>query len=306
MQLGFVGLGKMGLNMVTRLRRSGHEIVAFDRNAEAVGRAVATGARSASSLDALVSLLSPPRAVWIMVPAGEPTESTVTALGQRLSPNDVIVDGGNSNFHDDVRRAETLARQGIHYIDAGTSGGVWGLDQGYCLMVGGTAEVCSRLEPVFLALAPPNGYLRAGDHGAGHYVKMIHNGIEYGLMQAYAEGFELMHASPYGIDLAKVAALWMNGSVVRSWLLELAARALARDGDLASLMGFVEDSGEGRWTLHEAIDRGVPLPVITAALFTRFRSRETNPLGERLLAALRQQFGGHAVQPAGSSPVESA
>jgi len=306
MQLGFVGLGKMGLNMVARLRRSGHEIVAFDRNAEAVGRAVATGARSASSLDALVSHLSPPRAVWIMVPAGEPTESTVTALGQRLSPNDVIVDGGNSNFHDDVRRAETLARQGIHYIDAGTSGGVWGLDQGYCLMVGGNAEVCSRLEPVFLALAPPNGYLRAGDHGAGHYVKMIHNGIEYGLMQAYAEGFELMHASPYGIDLAKVAALWMNGSVVRSWLLELAARALARDRDLASLKGFVEDSGEGRWTLHEAIDRGVPLPVITAAVFTRYRSRETNPFGERLLAALRQQFGGHAVQRAGSSPAEPA
>jgi 6-phosphogluconate dehydrogenase len=306
MQLGFVGLGKMGLNMVTRLRRNGHEIVAFDRNEEAIGRAVATGARSASSLDALVSHLSPPRAVWIMVPAGEPTESTVMALGQRLSPNDVIVDGGNSNFHDDVRRAETLTRQGIHYIDAGTSGGVWGLDQGYCLMVGGSAEVCSRLEPVFLALAPPNGYLRAGDHGAGHYVKMIHNGIEYGLMQAYAEGFELMHASPYGIDLAKVAALWMNGSVVRSWLLELAARALARDRDLASLAGFVEDSGEGRWTLHEAIDRGVPLPVITAALFTRFRSRETNPFGERLLAALRQQFGGHSVQPAGSSPVESA
>ena len=306
MQLGFVGLGKMGLSMVTRLRRSGHEIVAFDRNAEAAGRAVATGARSASSLDALVSLLAPPRAVWIMVPAGEPTESTVTALGQRLSANDVIVDGGNSNFHDDVRRAETLARQGIHYIDAGTSGGIWGLDQGYCLMVGGTAEVCSRLEPVFLALAPPNGYLRAGDHGAGHYVKMIHNGIEYGLMQAYAEGFELMHASPYGIDLAKVAALWMNGSVVRSWLRELAARALARDRDLASLKGFVEDSGGGRWTLHEAIDRGVSLPVITAALFTRFRSRETNPFGERLLAALRQQFGGHAVQPAGSSPADPA
>jgi 6-phosphogluconate dehydrogenase len=306
MQLGFVGLGKMGLNMVARLRRSGHEIVAFDRNAEAVEQAAATGARSTSSLDALVSDLSPPRAVWIMVPAGEPTESTVTALGQRLSANDVIVDGGNSNFHDDVRRAETLGRQGIHYIDAGTSGGVWGLEQGYCLMVGGTPEACRRLEPVFLALAPTNGYLRAGDHGAGHYVKMIHNGIEYGLMQAYAEGFELMHASPYRIDLAKVAALWMNGSVVRSWLLELAARALARDGKLASLKGFVEDSGEGRWTLHEAIDRGVPLPVITAALFTRYRSRETDPFGERLLAALRQQFGGHAVQPAASSPADPA
>jgi 6-phosphogluconate dehydrogenase len=213
-----------------------------------------------------------------------------------LSRNDIIVDGGNSNFHDDVRRAETLGRKGIEYIDAGTSGGVWGLEQGYCLMVGGNPEPCRRLEPIFRTLAPPDGYLRTGGHGAGHYVKMVHNGIEYGLMQAYAEGFELMHASPYAIDLGKVAALWTRGSVVRSWLLELTARALAEDRELSDVKAYVEDSGEGRWTIHEAIERGVPLPVITAALFTRFRSREDNPFGERLLAALRQQFGGHAVK----------
>ena len=298
MQLGFVGLGKMGFNMVTRLRRSGHDIVAFDRTAEAVSRATATGARGAASLDALVAALEPPRAVWVMVPAGDPTESTVAALGDRLAANDIIIDGGNSNFHDDVRRAEALQRKGIHYIDAGTSGGIWGLEKGYCLMVGGPPDACRRLEPIFLALAPPDGYLRVGDSGSGHYVKMIHNGIEYGLMQAYAEGYELMHASPYKIDLAKVAALWMQGSVVRSWLLELTARALSEDPELAGLKGYVEDSGEGRWTLHEGIDRAVPLPVITAAVYTRFRSRAENPFAERLLAALRQQFGGHAVKTA--------
>jgi 6-phosphogluconate dehydrogenase len=231
-----------------------------------------------------------------MVPAGDPTESTVTALGNLLAAGDVIVDGGNTNFHDDIRRADALRDRRIEYIDAGTSGGIWGLQEGYCLMVGGNADVCRRLEPIFLTLAPQNGYLRVGDHGAGHYVKMIHNGIEYGMMQAYAEGFELMHASPFKVDLAGVAALWNHGSVVRSWLLELAARALAEDADLSALQGYVEDSGEGRWTLHEGIDRGVPLPVLTAALFTRFRSRENNPFAERLLAALRNQFGGHAVK----------
>jgi 6-phosphogluconate dehydrogenase len=296
MQLGFVGLGKMGLNMVTRLRGSGHDIVAYDRNEEAVERSAHAGARGVPSLEALVAALTPPRAVWIMVPAGDPTESTVTTLGQRLSAGDVIIDGGNSNFHDDVRRAEMLTRHRVHYVDAGTSGGIWGREQGYCLMVGGNADVCRRLEPIFLALAPANGYLRVGGHGAGHYVKMIHNAIEYGLMQAYAEGFELMHQSPYGLDLAKVATLWTNGSVVRSWLLELTARALAEDRDLAHLEGHVDDSGEGRWTLHEAIDRAVPMPATTAAVFTRFRSREDNPFADRLLAALRQQFGGHAVK----------
>jgi 6-phosphogluconate dehydrogenase len=296
MQLGFVGLGRMGLNMVTRLQRRGHAIVAYDQSAEAIERAAQAGARPAPSLDALVAGLAPPRAVWIMVPAGEPTESTVTALGQHLSPGDVVIDGGNSNFHDDVRRAEALTRKQIHYIDAGTSGGIWGLENGYCLMVGGNPDICRRLEPIFLALAPPNGYLRVGGHGAGHYVKMIHNAIEYGLMQAYAEGFELMHQSPYGLDLGNIAALWMNGSVVRSWLLELTARALAEDRDLSRLEGHVDDSGEGRWTLHEAIDRAVPMPATTAAVFTRFRSRADNPFAERLLAALRQQFGGHAVK----------
>jgi 6-phosphogluconate dehydrogenase len=296
MQLGFVGLGKMGLNMVTRLVGEGHQIVAYDRSADAIALAEAAGSGGAASLDALVAALTPPRAVWLMVPAGPPTESTVAALGDLLSPDDVVIDGGNTNFHDDVRRAQTLSGRRIHYIDAGTSGGVWGLEEGYCLMVGGDADVCRRLEPIFLTLAPQNGYLRVGEHGAGHYVKMIHNGVEYGLMQAYAEGFELMHASPYKIDLPAVASLWMHGSVVRSWLLELAARALAEDADLSALEGYVEDSGEGRWTLHEAIERGVPLPVITAALFTRFRSRENNPFSERLLAALRNQFGGHAVK----------
>ena len=298
MKLGFVGLGRMGLNMVTRLTRGGHQVVAYDRSADAVARAVAAGALGVASLEALTEGLAPPRAIWVMVPAGDPTESTVASLAGLLSADDVVVDGGNSNFHDDVRRAQSLAAKHIHYIDAGTSGGIWGLQEGYCLMVGGDVEVCKRLEPIFLTLAPQDGYLRVGDHGAGHYVKMIHNGIEYGLMQAYAEGFELMHESPYKVDLAAVSALWNHGSVVRSWLLELAARALAEDRELSTLKGYVEDSGEGRWTVQEAIDRAVPLPVITAALFTRFRSRDNNPFADRLLAALRNQFGGHAVKKA--------
>jgi 6-phosphogluconate dehydrogenase len=296
MQIGFVGLGRMGLNMVTRLQRGDHAVVAYDRNPDAVARAEAAGARGVASLDALAAALSAPRTVWLMVPAGDPTEATVTALADLLSAGDTIVDGGNTNFHDDVRRARTLAARQLHYVDAGTSGGIWGLQEGYCLMVGGEADVCRRLEPVFLTLAPPNGYLRVGDHGAGHYVKMIHNGIEYGLMQAYAEGFDLMHASDYAIDLGAVAELWNHGSVVRSWLLELAARALADDPELAGLKGYVDDSGEGRWTIHEGVDRGVPLPVMTAALYTRFRSRQDNPFADRLLAALRNQFGGHAVR----------
>jgi 6-phosphogluconate dehydrogenase len=296
MQIGFVGLGKMGLNMVTRLVGGGHTVVAFDRSADAVARAEAAGARGVSTLEALIEGLAAPRAVWVMVPSGDPTESTVAALGRLLSAGDTIIDGGNTNFHDDVRRAQVLSAKRVDYVDAGTSGGIWGLQEGYCLMVGGKADVCTRLEPIFLTLAPADGYLHVGDHGAGHYVKMIHNGIEYGLMQAYAEGFELMHASDYKIDLGAVAGLWNHGSVVRSWLLELTARALAEDAELSGLTGYVEDSGEGRWTLHEAIDRAVPLPVMTAALFTRFRSRGDNPFSERMLAALRNQFGGHAVK----------
>jgi len=296
MEIGFVGLGRMGLNMVTRLARGGHSVVGFDRSADAVARAETEGARGAAALETLVAALRPPRAVWVMVPAGAPTESTIEALAAILAPGDTIVDGGNTNFHDDVRRAKTLAGKHLAYIDAGTSGGIWGLQEGYCLMVGGPLEACQRLEPIFLTLAPPNGYLRVGESGAGHYVKMIHNAIEYGLMQAYAEGFELMASSAYNVDLAAVSRLWNHGSVVRSWLLELAARALAEDPKLAGLRAYVEDSGEGRWTLQEAIDRSVPMPALTASLFTRFRSREDNPLAERLLAALRNQFGGHAVK----------
>jgi len=296
MQLGFVGLGRMGLNMVTRLVRGGHEIVAYDRSADVVARAEGAGARGIASLEALVSALAAPRAVWVMVPAGAPTDSTITALEKLMSGGDTIVDGGNTNFHDDVRRAAALSAKQIHYVDAGVSGGIWGLQEGYCLMVGGDADPVTRLEPAFLTLAPTDGYLHVGGHGSGHYVKMIHNGIEYGLMQAYAEGFDLMHASPYKIDLAAVAALWNRGSVVRSWLLELGARALAEDRDLSSLEPYVEDSGEGRWTVQDAIEHAVPLPVITAALFTRFRSRQDNSFAERMLAALRNQFGGHAVK----------
>ena len=298
MQLGFVGLGRMGLNMVTRLARAGHAVVAYDRSPEAVTRAEAAGAQGAASLEALASMLAAPKAIWLMVPAGDATESTVNALAALLSAGDIVIDGGNSNFHDDVRRAQSLATKGIRYVDAGTSGGIWGLEEGYCLMVGGDGEVCRHLEPIFLTLAPKDGYLRVGDHGAGHFVKMVHNGIEYGLMQAFAEGFELMHASPYKLDLGAIASLWRHGSVVRSWLLDLTARALAEDHDLSTLKGYVDDSGEGRWTIQEAIERAVPLPVITAAVFTRFRSREDNPFAERLLAALRNQFGGHVVKKA--------
>jgi 6-phosphogluconate dehydrogenase len=296
MHLGFIGLGKMGLNMVTRLVRGGHQVVAFDRSPEAVAHAISAGARGVNALDPIVDALPTPRIVWLMVPAGTATESLVEALRDRLSPGDIIIDGGNTHFADDVRRAQMLATREIQYVDAGTSGGIWGLEAGYCLMVGGDAEVCKRLEPIFLTLAPSDGYLRVGGTGAGHYVKMIHNGIEYGLMQAYAEGFELMQAGAYTIDVARVASLWMHGSVVRSWLLELTARALTEDPGLTRLTGHVEDSGEGRWTLREGIDRAVPLPVITAAVFTRFRSRQDNPFAERLLAALRQQFGGHSVK----------
>ena len=298
MQLGFVGLGKMGLNMVTRLLRGGHKIVAYNRSSESVVHAVGLGASGASSLQDLVSQLSAPRAVWVMVPAGQATESTVKALADLLSPGDTIIDGGNTNFHDDVRRSTELESKGITYIDAGTSGGIWGLTEGYCLMVGGDEAACSRLEPIFLTLAPANGYMRVGGAGAGHYVKMVHNGIEYGLMQAYAEGFELLQKCDYKIDIAKVSSLWMQGSVVRSWLLELTARALAEDPGLSALGGYVEDSGEGRWTLQEGIQYAVPMPVLTASLFTRFRSREENPFGERMLAAMRHQFGGHAVKSA--------
>jgi 6-phosphogluconate dehydrogenase len=296
MQLGFVGLGRMGGNMVTRLLQGGHEVVAFDRSASAVSAVAAAGAHGAASLDDLVRSLRPPRAVWVMVPAGEPTESTIRELTGLLARDDLVVDGGNTHYADDVRRARELAAAGLHYVDAGTSGGIWGLQNGYCLMVGGEPAAVERLAPALTTLAPPDGWRRVGGPGAGHYVKMIHNGIEYGMMQAYAEGFELMAASDYALDLPAIAALWQQGSVVRSWLLELAADALAGDPALASLKPYVEDSGEGRWTVQDAVEKAVPAPVLTAALYARFRSRSANSFADRLLAALRNAFGGHAVR----------
>ena len=297
MRIGFIGLGRMGSNMVRRLLRDGHEIVAYNRTPEKTREIAGEGAEAAFSIQELVSKLGPPRTVWIMVPAGDATEAQITELTADLLPGDTIVDGGNTNFHDDVRRHESLAAQGLRYVDAGVSGGIWGLVNGFCLMVGGEREAVEPLEPIFRSLAPVDGYLHTGGPGSGHYVKMIHNGIEYGMMQAYAEGFEILHASDYKLDLAAVADLWMHGSVVRSWLLELAGRAFRSNGpDLEHLQGWVADSGEGRWTVQEAIDRDVPAPVITISLLTRFRSRQEDSYGARVLAALRNEFGGHAVK----------
>jgi 6-phosphogluconate dehydrogenase len=296
MDIGFVGLGKMGLNMVTRLQRAGHQVTAYDRSADALANATAAGCTGAASLADLVQRLKAPRAVWIMVPSGPPTEETVQAVAALLAPGDVIIDGGNTRFHDDVRRSKELATKKLQYIDAGTSGGIWGLKNGYCLMVGGNKEVVDRLAPIFETLAPPNGWAHVGAAGAGHYVKMVHNGIEYSLMQGYAEGFELMSKSEYRLDLSLIADLWLQGSVVRSWLLELAASALKEDSRLERLKGYVQDSGEGRWMVADAIDKDVPVPTLTAALFTRFRSRQTESFAEKMLAALRNAFGGHAVK----------
>ena len=296
MEVGFIGLGRMGLNMVTRLRRGGHQIVAYDRNRDAVWQAEQQGCTPASSVDDLIGKLSLPRAVWIMVPSGAPTEETVWAVAANLQSDDLIIDGGNTRFHDDVRRAAELKKKGIHYVDVGTSGGILGLTEGYCLMVGGDEAVTQRMAPIFHTLAPPSGWVRVGDHGAGHYVKMVHNGIEYSMMQGYAEGFELMSKSTYRLDLPAIAQLWMHGSVVRSWLLELAAGALAQDPRLEKLQGYVQDSGEGRWMILDAIEKDVPVPTLTSALFTRFRSRQNESFAEKMLAALRHAFGGHAVR----------
>jgi 6-phosphogluconate dehydrogenase len=297
MRIGFVGLGRMGANMVRRLLRDGHEVVAYNRTPEKTKEIVGEGAIGAFSIAELVSTLPKPRAVWIMVPAGDATEAQIEELMEHLEPGDTIIDGGNTNFHDDQRRHQSLAEKGVNYVDAGTSGGIWGLQVGYCLMVGGDEPAVKPLEPIFLSLAPEGGYLHVGGAGAGHYVKMVHNGIEYGLMQAYAEGFEILHASSYPLDLAGIADLWMQGSVVRSWLLELAARAFKANGqDLDHLKGYVADSGEGRWTIQEAIDHDVPAPVITLSLLTRFRSRQDDSYGAKVLAALRNEFGGHEVK----------
>jgi 6-phosphogluconate dehydrogenase len=297
MRIGFVGLGRMGANMVRRLLRDGHEIVAYNRTPEKTKEIEGEGALASYSIEELVSKLEKPRAVWIMVPAGDATQAQVDELMEHLEPGDTIIDGGNTNFHDDQRRHPALAAKGIRYVDAGVSGGVWGLQVGYCLMVGGDEEAVKPLEPIFLSLAPEGGYLHVGGAGAGHYVKMVHNGIEYGLMQAYAEGFEIMHASDYQLDLGAISELWMQGSVVRSWLLELAGRAFKANGqDLEHIKGWVEDSGEGRWTVLDAIEHNVPALVITLSLQTRFRSRQNDSYGAKVLAALRNEFGGHAVK----------
>jgi 6-phosphogluconate dehydrogenase len=311
MQIGFVGLGKMGGNMVTRIRRdSDHEVVAFDFNADTVKAAEEHGASGASSLENLVSQLSSPRVVWIMVPSGDPTEETIDKLLAVLDKGDLIVDGGNSKWTDSIAHHAKCAEQGVHFLDVGTSGGVWGLEIGYCMMVGGEDEAVKVLSPILDVLAPRSeqaektdepvfGWGHMGGAGAGHFVKMVHNGIEYGLMQAYAEGFDLLHSSEYGLDMEQIAKLWSQGSVIRSWLLELAARAFEADGnDLSSLEGYVDDSGEGRWTLDAAIAHDTPMPTLAAALFARFSSRGAGDYSARMVAALRNQFGGHAVKTA--------
>ena len=296
-----VGLGKMGANMTTRLVRGGHALVVNDRSADALNKAASGGATPAESLEVLVSKLAAPRAVWVMVPSGDPTEATVAALGKLLSPGDTIIDGGNSNYKESMRRGAAATERGLHFIDVGTSGGIWGLTEGYALMIGGDEQAVERLRPIFATLAPAadRGWGRVGPSGSGHFVKMIHNGIEYGMMQAYAEGFSILHhKKELSLDLAQIAELWRHGSVVRSWLLDLTARALANPGEIDAIAPFVSDSGEGRWTVSEAIDLDVPAPVITHSLIARLRSRDAESYTDRLLAAMRNQFGGHAVKKA--------
>lgn len=301
MEIGMIGLGRMGGNMAQRLIDGGHRLVAYDPIREALDATVEKGATGALSYPDLASKLTKPRAIWLMVPSGEPTEITISTLAAELSPEDIIIDGGNSNYKDSMRRASLLAEKGVIFLDVGTSGGVWGLKEGYCLMVGGDTQAFRHLEPIFQTLAPSpqKGYGHVGPSGAGHFVKMVHNGIEYALMQAYAEGFELMQAKgEFKLDLHQISETWRYGSVVRSWLLDLAAAALAKDPELESIQAFVEDSGEGRWTLQESIELGIPTPVIAQSLQARFRSRQEQPFGTKLLAALRQQFGGHRVKKA--------
>jgi 6-phosphogluconate dehydrogenase len=287
-----VGLGRMGGNMTVRLLQDGHEVVAFALEREAVANAEKNGAVGADSLEDLVKKLTQPRTVWLMVPSGGATQATLDALAELLDPGDTVVDGGNSNFRDTRRRVADFGRLGVNLVDCGTSGGIWGLEQGYCLMVGCEQDDFEALEPIFRSLAPEAGYARVGPPGAGHYVKMVHNAIEYGLMQAYAEGFDLLDAGEIEVDTQQVAELWRHGSVIRSWLLDLATRALNADPELSSLSSRVSDSGEGRWTLQAAIERGVPMPALAGALFTRFASRRDS-FGNRMLAALRREFGGH-------------
>jgi 6-phosphogluconate dehydrogenase len=297
MRLAMIGLGRMGGNMSERLIRGGHEVVVFDRKPPTRQQYVALGATEAQSVAEIPSKLKSPRVVWIMVPAGKPVDETIAALLPGMSKGDVIIDGGNSNFHDSMRRAAELEGKGIHFVDSGTSGGIWGLANGYCLMIGASQEAFKLCEPIFKTLGPPDGYAHMGPPGSGHYVKMVHNGIEYGMLQAYAEGYEILHASKdFKLNLHKIAAVWNQGSVVRSWLNELAEMAFEKDIDLSALRGYVEDSGEGRWTVQEAIDLDVPAPVITLSLLTRLRSRQTDSFSAKVIAALRNEFGGHAVK----------
>ena len=296
MELGMIGLGRMGANMTERLLRDGHRVISYDRSPEAIQRVVNIGAMGSRSLADFVKQLSPPRAIWLMVPAGDPVDQTIEQLLPQLSKGDVFIDGGNSNYKDSIRRAEKLKQQGLHFVDAGTSGGIWGLKVGYCMMIGGENETVARLESIFKTLAPADGFLHVGPCGAGHFVKMIHNGIEYGMLQAYGEGFELLKASQFDLDLEKISHLWNQGSVVRSWLLELCESAFARDPELASIKGYVEDSGEGRWMVEEAIEKSVPAPVLMLSLFARFASRQEDSFSAKVIAALRNEFGGHAVK----------
>jgi 6-phosphogluconate dehydrogenase len=323
MQLGMIGLGRMGANIVRRVSKAGHASVVYDRDPKPGEALAKEGATAAASLEDLVAKLAAPRAIWVMLPAGEATAKTIDAIAGLVSPGDVIIDGGNSFWRDDIRRGRALARQGIHFLDVGTSGGVWGLERGYCMMIGGDAEVVKRLDPIFAALAPgkgdaaltpgrdgrdprvEQGYMHAGPYGAGHFVKMVHNGIEYGLMQAYAEGFDILRNADslmvseenrFNFDLADVSEVWRRGSVITSWLLDLTASALAQEKELDSYSGFIEDSGEGRWTIQAAIDEAVPAEVLSAALYTRFRSRQQHTFAEKIISAMRKGFGGH-VEP---------
>ena len=298
MEIGIIGLGRMGMNMARRLMQHGQEVIAYNRTPEKTKELMPEGAEGAFSLQELVEKLHSPRVIWLMLPAGKPVDDHIELLQSILSSGDIIVEGGNSNYKDDIDRAALLNEKGIHYLDAGVSGGIWGLKVGYCTMVGGELEQFQYLEPIWKALAPPNGYLYCGGHGAGHFVKMIHNGIEYGMMQAYAEGFALLEKSPYEnqMDFQKISHLWNQGSVIRSWLLELLEDAFAKDSRLDDITGYVEDSGEGRWTVEQAIESSVPAPVITMSLFQRFQSRRENGFDNRVLAALRREFGGHAVK----------
>jgi len=298
MRFGMVGLGRMGGNMARRLMRRGHEAVVFDLSTGNVAELVKEGAAGAGSIEELVGLLTPPRVVWIMLPAGRPVDDTITALSGLLSPGDVVVEGGNSFYKDAIGQEKLLSDRGVEFIDAGVSSGIWGLERGYCLMIGGGADAFEKAEPLFSALAPEGGYSLVGPVGAGHFVKMVHNGIEYALMAAYGEGFEILKASEYGdgMDLAGVAGLWNRGSIVQSWLLGFAEAALSKHGSLEDIEGYVADSGEGRWTVKQAVDSGVPAPLISAALYQRFRSQNPEGFAEKLLAAMRNEFGGHEIK----------